>query len=43
MITKIIGVYQFSCGSELQELKPDTCNPEKAPHVFALLEKVYLR
>ena len=41
ILTKILGLYQYSCGSELQELMPE--NPERAPRISALLEKVFVK
>ena len=37
----MLGLYQYPCGSELQELKPE--EPGRAPKINALLEKVYVR
>ena len=41
ILTRILGLYQYSCGSELQELKPE--DSDKAPRICALLEKVFVK
>lgn len=41
ILKRILGLYQFSCGSELQELKPE--DPVRAPRISALLEKVFVK
>lgn len=41
ILTRILGLYQYSCGSELKELQPE--DPERAPRISALIEKLFVR
>ncbi|XP_033762815.1 uncharacterized protein LOC117344244 [Pecten maximus] len=41
LLTRLLSMYHYSCGSILQELQPEDAS--KAPRINALLTKVYVR
>lgn len=44
LLERVLALYHYSCGSELQELKPaDDTRAVRAPRIISLLDKVFVR